>query len=279
MESQDARLPSQKVLSGAMEPMPTSTDWPMQKQGDRSLPSKSSLDTITPITTDDIHPRMAARPLPSMEKVVERDGPSQKLAQEGYHDHSHDPSIHSHSALEMLGSPLGESPVQDQDVGRGPNRDTVVSVIDGYGNHGISRGASIEDERPMVGSALSRGLEHRPTEDNFYTPMEGEREDPMDDGQSWNPPAPQSRLQSEYDEEEQLIASRRTSDIPSADEFPPPVTVADIEAIARQPSPGRYHHGAPLDFVGEEPEEEEERGERANVRVRKAVSRRTLRRM
>jgi hypothetical protein len=44
---------------------------------------------------------------------------------------------------------------------------------------------------------------------------------------------------------------------PSPNEFEPPVTIADIEAIARQPSPGRYQHGAQLNFVGEEDEEDE----------------------
>jgi hypothetical protein len=153
----------------------------------------------------------------------------------------------------VLGAPLAVNP-----------RDTVFSVIEGYGHHHTnSDGASmmippvppLPDPAPSVPppSPLSRPTEPQENlldETSFQsiaTHM------PVPARQSYASGLTDSTEFSEIysgdaDAESYENAVHRSSSVSS--EFiyqpPPPIGVDDIAAIARQPSPGRVEHGIPL---------------------------------
>jgi hypothetical protein len=157
-------------------------------------------------------------------------------------------------ASSLSAGPLGDKQASPTDAN---HRDTVHSLIDGYG-HNHSPQPAVHKALPAkpveaepVEAASEVSLPTRPAADVACGPPANLGEDDEEETLS--------RSYEQAGNVEQVVQPfPRAFAAPSPSEFEPPVTIADIEAIARQPSPGRYQHGAPLNFVGEEDEGDEE---------------------
>ncbi len=223
-------------------------------------------------------------------RITERDGPRTKVVGEGdIFNHSKDhPSIHSQSALEVLGGPAPANDISpgflaDGELSPGPPEHFAKDSLDSEEERSGTAptlGMPIEGRVPRPG-----GIARMATEGGMdvYSTPGAVPANPMNaayatDNQGGNndSAAPHSPLEPHSDAGQ---PSPALSDL----EPPRGVTVADVEAIARQPSPARYQHGAPLSFVGEAEEEDEEEGEQARLPAQNRAamlrpSRRALRR-
>lgn len=105
---------------------------------------------------------------------------------------------------------------QDSPVLPDPPRDSVASVVDAYG-----------ETLPALPASVARQvLVEEDVGSNYDTAV---------DGQSAGA-------------DDTRISNARESVVLSEFSFEAPPKLEDIEMIARQPSPGRYEHGAPLHF-------------------------------
>ncbi|KAJ9114225.1 hypothetical protein QFC22_005677 [Naganishia vaughanmartiniae] len=168
----------------------------------------------------------------------------------------------------QLGRPL---PLPSAYAADPMHRDTVFSVIDGYATHRSDTASSLgryepgwenvatddifsAKPLPKVDHNASYSTILQPRDSGFSAHSNAELElisdinDYDDSSSTWD-------LEEEHgdDTASGLSADRNESDLAS-DGFEPPPNLATIEAIARQPSPGRYPNGVPLNFVHEESE-------------------------
>jgi hypothetical protein len=160
-------------------------------------------------------------------------------------------SVYSeHPAPVDLGKPL---PIPPTAPHFSAHRDTLFSVIEGYGTRGTGEGG---DEGRWYHAAPGQVL--RPValranaspdevyRDSTYTDDQDIRLDSvsLDDASStWDLSAEQSD-ETVLDE----IMFESFGDGEETEVLEPPPKLEDIEAIARQHSPGRYGHGIPLEF-------------------------------
>jgi hypothetical protein len=143
-----------------------------------------------------------------------------------------------------LGKPL-PLPPRYQDPAA---RDTLFSVIDGYGDTGDNGRAADETFGP---TSTEKGSFHRfaPHTGRANAPYSGynagaeitfESLDQSDTFSAWD-------RQADYSDDT-VLDSMLEGDAAEEPEYEPPPKLEDIEAIARQSSPGRYGHGIPLEF-------------------------------
>lgn len=126
-------------------------------------------------------------------------------------------------------------------------RDTVFSVISGYGHDRNESIGTVLGAPPLPDSVAEEILTVP------VTPTKGAHIHPSTTRQSYASSSysdADSETWSAHEADQPLggdeKARERDSTVSSDYGFPPPPRMEDIEAIARQPSPGRVEHGIPL---------------------------------
>lgn len=183
-------------------------------------------------------------------------------ASQGYGEGSFKPAtptrqaVTSESAGSMLSDPVVPlAPTPEPFPG---HRDTLFSVISGYGHSRSDSNASFVPPVPPIPSVPP--VPPRPPVRSLPSVSEAgselpyaqtpETEEPhtptRPTPEQWaNPRSSCISEDSLYDQGQEAHHPRDS--VTSSDyEFPPPPRMEDIEAIARQPSPGRVEHGIPL---------------------------------
>ncbi|KAI5449422.1 hypothetical protein NCC49_004706 [Naganishia albida] len=153
-----------------------------------------------------------------------------------------------------LGKPL---PIPPATPHFSSQRDTLFSVIEGYGTRGADDARGFEERwyHAVPGQVL-RPVPVHPTapSEMFRDSTDTDNQDLRLDSVSLDDAS--STWDAEHSDETVLdeITFESFAKGEESEVLEPPPKLEDIEAIARQHSSGRYGHGIPLDFVDEESE-------------------------